>query len=134
MIAEIKVFWSKAWRFIVTGVVSNVLFYLIYLLLLWLSVPYQIAVTICYVLGMLWGYAINKIWSWQDESPILRSATAYILAYGFIYFCHLGFVTFLVEIQQISPHWGGLASVVFLTIPLFMLLDRFVYRSPKARN
>lgn len=134
MIAEIKAFWSKAWRFIVTGVVSNVLFYLIYLLLLWLSVPYQIAVTICYVLGMLWGYAINKIWSWRDESPILRSATAYILTYGFIYVSHLGVVTYLVEVQSISPGIAALISFVFLTVPLFMLLDRLVYRSPKARN
>ncbi|WP_373085378.1 GtrA family protein [Sneathiella sp.] len=132
MNSRIATLWGKGWRFIVTGILSNVLFYCLFLVLLWLSVPYQIALTVIYILGMIFGYLVNKYWSWKDKSPVFRSAGVYILIYGIVYVCHLGFVSYLVKFQAFSPALAALISFVCLTIPLFMLLDKLVYRSPKT--
>lgn len=132
MNSRIATLWGKGWRFIVTGILSNVLFYCLFLVSLWLSVPYQIALTVIYISGMIFGYLVNKHWSWKDKSPVFRSAGAYILIYGIVYVCHLGFVSYLVKFQAFSPAVAALISFVCLTIPLFMLLDKLVYRSPKT--
>lgn len=132
MTSRLAILWGKGWRFIVTGILSNALFYCFFLILLWVSVPYQIALTLTYVMGMIFGYLMNKHWSWKDRSPIVRSATVYVLVYGFVYVCHLGFVSFLVEGMSVEPYLAALISFVCLTIPLFFLLDKLVYRSPKA--
>lgn len=123
--------WAKGWRFLVTGITSNVLLYCFFLFLLWLEVPYQAALTITYVLGMLWGYLVNKYWSWKDESSIVRSGLIYILVYGLVYIAHLSFVTYLVDKQSIEPAWATLISFICLTIPLFISLNKLVYRAPK---
>lgn len=132
MISRISNLWGKGWRFIVTGVLSNALFYCFFLVLLWLTVPYQIALTVVYISGMIFGYLVNKYWSWKDKSPIFRSAAAYVLIYGIVYICHLGFVSYLVEIQSLKPALATLISFICLTIPLFILLDKLVYRLPKS--
>ena len=134
MIAEFGVLWGKVWRFFVSGVLGNVLGYCLYLLLLYWSAPYPLAVTICYALGMLWGYLVNKYWSWQDESPILKSATLYILVYGLVYFCHMGFVIYLVQILRIKPEWAGLISFLCLVFPLFFMMDKIVYPASRRRR
>jgi len=132
MTSRIAALWRKGWRFIVTGILSNVLFYCLFLVLLWVSVPYQIALTIIYISSMVFGYLVNKHWSWKDKSPVLRSAAAYIVIYGIVYICHLGFVSYLVEIQAFTPAMAALISFVCLTIPLFILLDKLVYRLPRS--
>lgn len=127
----IAALWGKAWRFSVSGVLANVICYLFYLLLLKLSVPYPVAVTVCYALGMLWGYLVNKYWSWQDESPIFKSAVLFVLVYGLVFLGHMGVIVFLVQILQVAPEWAALISFLFLVIPLFFLLDRIVYRAAR---
>jgi putative flippase GtrA len=125
--------WGRWWRYVVTGVASNVTLYLVFLGLLWLRVPYQIALTISYVLGMIWGYVVNRLWSWRDKSPVLTSAATYVAVYLGVYICHLGFVSGLVEFAGLKPSIATLISFVFLTIPLFFLLNRLVYQNPKSR-
>ncbi|MZR30635.1 GtrA family protein [Sneathiella litorea] len=132
MRSRIATLWGKGWRFVVTGVLSNVLFYCLFLILLWLTVPYQIALTVTYIAGMIFGYLVNKHWSWKDQSPVLRSAATYVVIYGVVYVCHLGFVSYLVEIQAFTPAIAALTSFICLTIPLFMLLDKLVYRKPRT--
>ncbi len=123
--------WSKAWRFSISGVLANVIGYCLYLLLLKLSVPYPVAITICYALGMAWGYLVNKYWSWQDESPIFKSAALYVAVYGLVYISHMGLVVYLVQGLQIGPEWAALISFLCLVIPLFILLDKVVYRASR---
>lgn len=134
MNSRIATLWGKGWRFAVTGAVSNVLFYCIFLILLWLTVPYQVALTITYILGMIFGYFVNKHWSWKDKSPVLKSASAYVVIYGIVYVCHLGFVSYLVKIQTVTPALAALISFICLVGPLFILLDKVVYRLPKIMN
>ena len=98
------------------------------------SVPYPIALTIGFVLGMIWGCVVNRLWSWRDDNPVLRSAVAYVAVYLGIYVAHMNFVALLVEWMDQPPVIAALISFVCLTIPLFFLHNRLIYRNPKART
>lgn len=124
--------WARGWRFLVTGVASNVSLYLVFLMLLQLGIPYPIALTIGYVLGMILGYVVNRLWSWRDDSPVLRSAAAYVAVYLGIYVAHMSFVALLVEWVGQPSAIAALISFVCLSIPLFVLLNHLVYRNPKT--
>lgn len=126
--------WARGWRFAVTGVLSNVTLYMVFLLLLWAGVYYPLALTIVYILGMMWGYFVNRLWSWRDNSPVLRSAAAYIVVYLGVYLAHISFVALLVEWAKHPAAFAAIISFVCLTIPLFFLLNQIVYRHPMDRT
>lgn len=70
----------------------------------------------------------------MTESSVLRSASAYILVYDTIYVRYLGIVYFLVQILALEPPYAALISFVCFTFPRFIVLDKPVYRFPKAVN
>lgn len=133
MLRRVSELWGRVWRFIVTGVASNVALYLIYIILIKLDIYYPIALTACYMLGMLWGYYVNRLWTWRDDSPVLRSIAAYVALYLVIYVAHISFVTVLVEWVGQVAELAALISLFCLTIPLFFLLNKIVYVNPKKR-
>lgn len=125
--------WGRVWRFAVTGVVSNVALYLTYVILVRLGMYYPIALTACYALGMLWGYYVNRLWTWRDEGPVLRSMAAYVAVYIGIYVAHVSFVAVLVEWLGQLAELAALISLFCFTLPLFFLLNNIVYLNPKTR-
>lgn len=96
-------------------------------LLLRIGLDYRIAVTVIYVLGMIWGYAQNRLWSWESSAPVFKSFTRYIVVYAVIYVMHMGFVMLLVDWLSLRPLLAAVMSAVMLILPVFFLLDRFVF-------
>lgn len=127
MVESLSIVRSTALRFVVTGVVVNLSLYGLFALLTYLAVEYRIAATVTYVLGMFWGYLQNRIWSWQSSAPIRRSFWRYLAAYVLVYVMHIAFMTVLVDGFGVSPLLAALLSAVALIVPLFRVLDRFVF-------
>lgn len=122
-------------RFVLTGIVVNGTLFCLFALLLRLGVDYRIGATVTYVLGMIWGYLQNRIWSWGSSAPIFSSATRYLTVYIAIYLLHLGFVTLLVEGLNVPALIAAIVSTAGLIVPIFMVLDRFVFaRDADARH
>lgn len=119
-----------ALRFLITGVIVNVSLYALFALLIFMDVEYRIAATITYMLGILWGYLQNRIWSWRSSAPVTRSLPRYLAAYALIYLLHITFMTLLVDVLTVTPLLSGLISAVALIVPLFCVLDRFVFKEP----
>jgi putative flippase GtrA len=122
---------SAFFRFVVTGVLSNVILFFVLALLLWLSIDYRIAVSITYVLGMIWSYLQNRLWSWQSRAPVFASVMRFLSVYAGIYVAHLGLVTIFVEWVGLMPLVAALISVAVLVTPIFIFFDRFIFRAPK---
>lgn len=115
-------------RFIITGLMLNAALLGVLELLVRAGVDYRIAVTLVYLLGMVWGYTQNRLWSWESRSPIFQSFTRYIIVYGIVYVMHLLFVMFLVDGLSLPPALAAIISALALIMPIFVLLDRFVFR------
>lgn len=120
---------TKAARFIATGLLTNGVLLGLYWVMLKAGLDYRIAVTIGYVIGVTWGYIQNRLWSFKSDADITRSALAYCVTYGLVYLAHISVVSGLVEIVGLGPFVAGIVSALILLIPIFVALDRWVFRS-----
>ena len=120
---------GRGWRFVVTGLVVNGTLFVVLWLLLQTDIGYVTAITIVYVLSMAWGYLQNRLWSWKSDAPLMRSVSLYLLVYGGIYVAHTGFVMLLVERAGLDPLVAVFVSVAVLVGPIFVALDRLVFRT-----
>lgn len=128
---------GKGVRFIVTGVIVNLVLFVVLELMLRTGLDYRIAVTVSYCFGMVWGYTQNRIWSWNSRSPIFASFQRYVFVYAVIYVLHILFVILLVEGLSVGPLLATFISALCLTVPAFIVLDRFVFServSPQCSN
>jgi putative flippase GtrA len=116
-----------ALRFIVTGIVVNLTLYGLFAFLIYLTVEYRVAATVAYVLGVVWGYLQNRIWSWQSNTSVKRSFWRYFLVYALIYVLHITLISTLVDGFGVARLLAPLISAAALVVPLFHILDRFVF-------
>lgn len=114
-------------RFLVTGVLVNLALFGVLELLVRAGTDYRVAVTVVYVMGMVWGYAQNRLWSWESRTPLLQSFARYLVVYAVLYVAHLLCVMLLVEGMSLPPSLAGILSACMLVLPIFLLLDRFVF-------
>lgn len=124
---------GASWRFILNGIVSNATLYGLFVLLIYVDLDYRIAVSILYVLGILWNYTVNRLWSWKSEAKIASSFVKYLILYAVIYVLHLGLVIAMVERIGISSYLAPLLSMGLLLLPQMWALNRFVFAAPKQR-
>ena len=120
---------AASWRFVVNGVVSNVTLYALYVLLVYLDVDYRVAATTTYVLGILWNYTVNRLWSWKSKAPVAGSLIRYVLLYGATYFVHIGLVVILVEAIGVTEYIAPLLSTAILIVPQLLILNSYVFRA-----
>lgn len=117
-------------RFLLTGLLVNGTLVILFAILLRFGVDYRISASATYVLGVIWGYIQNRIWSWKSRAPIIGSAARYVVVYFGIYVLHLGLISVLVELFGVPALLAVMISIGGLIVPVFVILDRFVF----ARN
>ena len=118
-------------RFVATGVIVNVSLYALLALVLYLGVDYRIATSAIYILGMIWSYVQNRLWSWRSRAPVAQSFLRFVGLYAAIYVVHMGLVMVLVEAAGLMPLLAVLVSMIILVTPIFILFDRLVFREAK---
>lgn len=120
-------FGRTGFRFVVTGLIVNAVLFSVFALLVRLGVEYRAVAAVIYVVGVVWGYVQNRRWSWESDRPVATSLLAYIVVYAGIGVVHIGFMTLLVERVGLNPLLAAAVSVVVLIVPIFLLIDRFVF-------
>lgn len=125
---------AASWRFIANGIASNVTLYLLYVVMVYLELDYRIAATTTYILGIIWNYTVNRLWSWKSKVPVAGSFIRYVLLYGTTYFLHIGLVVALVEWLGVTEYFAPLISTALLIAPQLLILDRFVFPSKVDPN
>lgn len=114
-------------RFVLTGIMVNGTLFILFAILVRIGVDYRVGASATYLIGMIWGYVQNRVWSWDSRAPIFRSARRYVAVYLGVYILHLGLISALVEVFGLSAIQAGLISICVLIVPIFVALDRFVF-------
>jgi putative flippase GtrA len=113
-------------RFLIAGAVNTVASYVIFLLLLWFM-PYLVAYTISYVIGIAISYIL--LTSFVFAAP-RRMATA--LRFPFVYVVQYligsAVIVLLVETWNVRAPIAAIVAI-FATIPLSFLLSRTILRA-----
>lgn len=119
----------EAMRFLLVGVINTGLGYALYLLALQV-LPYRLAYTAAFVVGIVLSYALNTYivfrmpWSW-------RRLMAFPLVYAIQYVVGLVALSFLVERLAVPPVFAPLL-VVIVTLPITFIASRIVIKAQRS--
>ena len=113
-------------RFLIMGGTNTLVAYAIYLLLLnWIR--YEIAYAIGYGCGIVMAYALSAAFVFRKPMR-RRSALRFPLVYVAQFLVSLGLLRIAVEIFSM-PEWIAFGFAVVVTIPVTLLLTRWVLHS-----
>ena len=116
-------------RFVVAGGINTAVTYLLYLGLLNL-LPYALAYTLTYLVGIVLAYALNASWVFRD-APDLRSVTLFPAAYLLNYLLGLACLGVLVERSGLPRPLAPLA-VLALSVPIMYAINRWIFSKPRS--
>lgn len=111
-------------RYIVVGLLSNLVLYLLYLMLIAFGIDYRVAMTLLYLIGMLQTFLCNRSWTFTHHGAMNRSLRRYLVAYGVGYLLNLALLYTLVDVLR-WPHSIGLVIVVVTFAPLLFLAQKY---------
>ena len=111
-------------KFIIVGVLNTVVTYLVYLGLL-LLLPYILAYTITYFVGISIGYFLNSRFVFDKPINIKRAVT-YPLAYMLNYLVSIGILWSLVNLIHIPKEFAPLL-VLAITTPLMYHVTQVIF-------
>ncbi|HEY5714768.1 MAG TPA: GtrA family protein [Candidatus Gracilibacteria bacterium] len=118
-------------RFVVTGILSTILnygvFYGLYRGLEW---GYLIAAAMGYIVGLIFGYFLNKFWTFEVKTvPHFREIMGYVMVYLISLVVSLLFLHVAVEYGDLDPRLANVLAIVISTILNFVGLKWFVFKA-----
>ncbi len=115
-------------RFAVVGIACNSIGYLAYLALTWLDVPFKLAMSLLYALGICISFLGNRNWAFQHRGNVKRAAWRFGLAHVAGYVLNLGLLTLFVDKLGYPHEWIQAAAIFVVGGFLFVIFKLFVFR------
>lgn len=117
-------------RFLIAGVVSNGLGYLLFLFALYvLGMGHKTAFTILFAIGMATNFLINRNWTFGSRGSISLGMLKYIIVYISGYGFNILILAIFVDYLDYSPAWVQLVSFGFLAAYYFLTNKFYIHRS-----
>ena len=129
IIAHFKGTMRQFSKFAVVGVISTVINYLIfYLLLEFAGVNYLLSSGVGYICGVFAGFLLNKYWTFnaveEEKGEIVRYYIIYLLSLGL----SLGFLKITVEYFSMDARIANILAIGITTCTNFIGSKYFVFR------
>lgn len=119
-------------RYGIVGLGTNLSLYLVFLLLLRLTVQPVAAAGICYVLGVAMSYLLNRRWTFASTDSPWRDIAKFLCAYG------LGLVSTILTLnlllRMLSPASAQLLNIAITAIVIYGCLRMLRFGSGGARH
>jgi len=115
-------------RYAVVGLVSNLLLFLIYLLITQRGVGHKTTMTLLYAVGVSLTFVFNKNWTFSHQGHVTKAFIAYMVIYALGYALNLIALFALVDKFGFRHQWIQGFMTVILAVLLFMLQKYFVFR------
>lgn len=127
------VLFEQAIRFGVVGLLSNLILYALFLLLVRFGFDSKGVVTILYLIGLFSNFIFNRRWSFRHHGSVTKSGKRYFFLYGFMYLINIFMLWVFVDKLCLSPAIVQ-ACVVIVFIPLVFIMQRFWVFSSCGEN
>jgi putative flippase GtrA len=115
-------------RFGIVGVVSNLILYLIYIILCSLGLGYKSAMTIIFILGVIQTFLINKTWTFNNSDYHKIIFFKYIGVYITGYFINLFVLIVAVDMLYFQHELVQGVMIITLGIYFFILQKFWVFK------
>jgi putative flippase GtrA len=114
-------------RYVIVGVASNVVLYLLYLLVTGLGMNYKLAMSLLYALGVVQTFIFNKRWSFAHGGAGETAFRRYVMTYASGYVLNLVTLTALVELGGVPHQIAQGCIFVALALLLFLAQKYWVF-------
>ncbi len=110
-------------RYIIVGLASNLVLYVVYLFFTMLGMGHKTAMTLLYVIGTLQTFIFNKRWTFSHVGNIQKSMMRYFAAYGGCYV--LNFMLLYTFVDGLGwPHALVQGLAILLVAALLFLVQK----------
>ena len=118
---------TKFLKFIIVGIINTFINISIMHLLLLLNIYYLIASACGFILGLLSGFFLNFIWTFQQKSKFYEKLSKYF----YINLSSLAFTLIIVfaskEVFALHPIFAQFLAITMTTIINYYLISRYVF-------
>jgi putative flippase GtrA len=114
-------------RFVIVGLASNIVLYLVYLLITTFGVRYKIAMTMLYVIGTLQTFALNARWTFKHTGHNKTPLVKYVLAYGACYLINISALILFVDRIGLPHQIVQGVMILIITVVMFLLQKFWVF-------
>lgn len=119
---------TKFIKFIIVGIINTFINISIMHLLLLLNIYYLIASACGFILGLLSGFFLNFIWTFQQKSKFYEKLSKYF----YINLSSLAFTLLIVfaskEVFALHPIFAQFLAITMTTIINYYLISRYVFK------
>lgn len=113
-------------RFLLTGGTNTAVSWLLYLVLIWLGMPYPLAYSFAYAFGIVFTYYLNTRWVFKVQMS-WRTFLQFPVIYAVQYGLGLAVLVLLVDYMHLKAIYGP-PVVTALLMPVTFLLSRLVLK------
>lgn len=121
-------------RFAIVGLASNLILYLLYLVLTTVGIGHKTAMTLLYLVGTLQTFIFNKRWTFSYCGGIRKSILRYFAAYGTCYVLNLTLLYTLVDGLGWSHMLVQGLAILLVAALLFLVQKYWVFRHDSDRH
>ncbi|HPE72087.1 MAG TPA: GtrA family protein [Candidatus Competibacter sp.] len=118
-------------RFVIVGLTSNLVLYLLYLTLTTFGFGHKTAMTLLYLVGTLQTFIFNQRWTFEHRGVSQSAFVKYIAAYGLGYLFNLFALLLLVDLLRVPHEIVQGILILVLAVLLFLLQKFWVFRPPR---
>ena len=116
-------------RFLVVGLICTIINYISFFILLnFMNINFLIASALGYLLGVLLGYSMNRVWTFQHQIKSLLEKLKYLITYLLSLFIGLFFLKILVINHGFKTEIANIYVILITTILNFLGAKYWVFK------
>jgi len=112
---------GQALRYGIVGLTSNLVLYLLYLLLTNYGLDYKLTMSLLFACGTVQTFLLNKRWTFTHRGFYQSSFTKYLSTYGAVYLLNMMALLFFVDYLRLPHQIVQGVIVITLAVMLFLV-------------
>ena len=117
-------------RYAIVGLASNLIGYLLYIVLTSVGIGPKLAMSVLYAVGVLQTFVFNKNWSFGFNGAATPALVRYAAIYALGYVINFVILLWLVDKSGLPHQWVMAGLVVFMAVFFFAGQKFWVFRQP----
>lgn len=114
-------------RYIIVGVASNAVAYLLYFALTRLGVGYKTAMSCIYVIGAAINFYLNRKWTFSASQSVRAGLVRYLLALALGYILNLVWLFIFVDLAGWPHELVQAGAIVVIAVYFFLINKHYVH-------
>ena len=117
----------KITRFFIVGASNTLLAYLLYVVLFKLGIDYKLALFFVYLFGILFGYLLNRYWTFSSNKQHRLSFIKYVVLYIVVFILNGLFLIFSVDFLLLDPIYSQFFILLIISLLSFVVQSNWVF-------